>query len=217
MLGGDQYVDIVTAADTMVEAAQQAVGIRRQVQADNVCLLVGDVIQEAGILMGEAIVILLPYVGGQDQVQGSNALAPGQLAANLQPLSMLCNHGVHHADEALVGSKEAVTTGQQVAFQPAFAHMLGQHGVHDAAVVCQEFIARDDGGVPITLGSFEALVQTVGHGLVRSKDAEVFSISIQLEHVADVTAQLDHILLLDRAGERDIHCILLEIGGTQVT
>ena len=39
-------------------------------------------------------------------------------------------------------------------------------------------------------------------GLVRSKDAEVFSISIQLEHVADVTAQLDHILLLDRAGER---------------
>ena len=48
MLGGDQYVDIVTAADTMVEAAQQAVGIRRQVQADNVCLLVGDVIQEAG-------------------------------------------------------------------------------------------------------------------------------------------------------------------------
>ena len=167
--------------------------------------------------MGEAIVILLPYVGGQDQVQGSNALAPGQLAANLQPLSMLCNHGVHHADEALVGSKEAVTTGQQVAFQPAFAHMLGQHGVHDAAVVCQEFIARDDGGVPITLGSFEALVQTVGHGLVRSKDAEVFSISIQLEHVADVTAQLDHILLLDRAGERDIHCILLEIGGTQVT
>ena len=167
--------------------------------------------------MGEAIVILLPYVGGQDQVQGSNALAPRQLAANLQPLSMLCNHGVHHADEALVGSKEAVTTGQQVAFQPAFAHMLGQHGVHDAAVVCQEFIARDDGGVPITLGSFEALVQTVGHGLVRSKDAEVFSISIQLEHVADVTAQLDHILLLDRAGERDIHCILLEIGGTQVT
>ena len=110
MLGGDQYVDIVTAADTVVEAAQQTVGIRRQVQADNVCLLVGDVIQEAGILMGEAIVILLPYVGGQDQVQGSNALAPGQLAANLQPLSMLCSHRIYYSNKSFITCKESMST-----------------------------------------------------------------------------------------------------------
>ena len=63
MLGGYQHVDIVAAADAVVKAGQQAVGIRRQVQAHNVGLLVGDVIQEARILMRKAVVILLPYVG----------------------------------------------------------------------------------------------------------------------------------------------------------
>ena len=56
----------------MIKAGQQAVGIRRQIQANHVCLLVCNVVKEARILMGKAVVILLPYVGSQNEVQGCN-------------------------------------------------------------------------------------------------------------------------------------------------
>ncbi len=59
--------------------AQQAVGVRGQVEAHHVRLLVGHVVQEAGVLVGEAVVVLLPHVGGEDIVQGGDVLPPGQL------------------------------------------------------------------------------------------------------------------------------------------
>ena len=78
-------------------------------------------VKEAGVLMSVAVVILLPYVGGQNQVQRCNALAPRQLIADLEPLGVLGHHRVDHSDEALVASKEAVATGEQIALEPALA------------------------------------------------------------------------------------------------
>ena len=98
-------------------------------------------VQEAGVLVGEAVVVLLPYIGGQNQVERGDALPPGQLVAHLQPLGMLRDHRINHADKAFVRGKEAVAAGQQVAFKPAFAQVLGKHRVHNAAVAGQEFVA----------------------------------------------------------------------------
>ncbi len=70
MLGGHQDVDIVPAGDAVVEAGEQAVGIRGQVHPHHVGLLVGHMVQEAGVLVGEAVVVLLPDVGGEDIVLG---------------------------------------------------------------------------------------------------------------------------------------------------
>ena len=49
VLAGDDDVDVVAAADAVVKAAQQAVGIGGQVEAHDVRLLVGDVVEEAGV------------------------------------------------------------------------------------------------------------------------------------------------------------------------
>ena len=76
MLESHNGVDVVLALDAVVEAGEQAVGIRGQVHAHHVCLLVGDVVQETGVLMGKAVVVLLPYIGGQNQVQRSDLLSP---------------------------------------------------------------------------------------------------------------------------------------------
>ena len=84
--------------------------------------------------MGEAVVVLLPDVGGEDIVQRGDILPPGQLVAGLQPLGMLGEHGVHDANECLVAVEEAVAAGEQVALQPALAHVLGEHAVHNAPV-----------------------------------------------------------------------------------
>ena len=63
MLGSYDYVYIISASDTVIEAGQQTVRIRRKVKTYYVCLLIGNVIQESGILMCKSVVILLPYVG----------------------------------------------------------------------------------------------------------------------------------------------------------
>jgi hypothetical protein len=45
-------------------------------------------------------------------------------------------------DEGLVAGEEAVTAGQQVAFEPAFALMLAQH-LHHPAIGSDMLVTRD--------------------------------------------------------------------------
>ena len=140
VLGSHNRIHIVLAFDAVVEAGQQAVGVWRQVHAHNVCLLVGDMVKESGILVGKSVVVLLPYIGSQDKVQGSDWLPPGKLVGNLQPFCMLRCHGVHNTDKCLIACKETMASGQQVAFQPALAHMLAEHAVHNAPIPCQAVV-----------------------------------------------------------------------------
>ena len=60
------------------------------------------------------------------------------------------------------------------------------------------------------------MVQPVGHRLVGPEDAEVLRVGVELEQVADVAAQFDHVLLLHAAGERDVHGIVAEVRCAQV-
>ena len=48
----------------MVHHRQQTVGIRRQINANDLGFLVHDVVNEAGILMRETVVVLPPDVRG---------------------------------------------------------------------------------------------------------------------------------------------------------
>ena len=57
LLVGDDGVDVVGGAETVVHNRQQAISVRREIDADNLWGLVGNDIQEPRILMGEAIVI----------------------------------------------------------------------------------------------------------------------------------------------------------------
>ena len=67
MLGRHDDVDIVAALDAVIEAAEQA-GLhpggryRRTTSA----FFIGDVVRNR-VLMGKAVVVLLPYVGSEDQ------------------------------------------------------------------------------------------------------------------------------------------------------
>jgi hypothetical protein len=69
VLAGDDDVHVVPAAQAVIEHRQQAVGVGRQIDAHDVGLLVDDMVEEAGVLMREAVVILLPDMGGEQIVQ----------------------------------------------------------------------------------------------------------------------------------------------------
>jgi len=62
VFAGHDHVDIIAAAQAMIEDRQQAIGVRRQIDTYDIGFLVDDVIEKAGILVREAVVILLPHV-----------------------------------------------------------------------------------------------------------------------------------------------------------
>src|SRR5580658_6598206 len=69
MFACDYHVDVVSAAETVIEDREQAVGIGGQVDAHNIRLLIYNMVEEAGVLVREAVVILLPDVGSEQIVQ----------------------------------------------------------------------------------------------------------------------------------------------------
>ena len=69
LLAGDNDVDVIATAQAVVGDRQQAVGVGRQIDANNLGFLVDDVVDETGILMAEPVVILPPYMTGKKIVQ----------------------------------------------------------------------------------------------------------------------------------------------------
>ena len=65
LLAGDDDVDQVAAAQARVGDVQQAVGVGRQIDPHDLGLLVDDMVDEAGILVRKAVMILPPDVRGQ--------------------------------------------------------------------------------------------------------------------------------------------------------
>jgi hypothetical protein len=86
----------------MIGDPEQGVGVGRKVDPDDDGPLVGDEIDEAGVLMAEAVMILPPDMRGQEIVERGNRAAPGQRARNFQPFGVLVEHGIDDVDEGLV-------------------------------------------------------------------------------------------------------------------
>ena len=148
MLGGHQHVDIISAAHTMVKAAQQAVGVWRKIHTHHISLFIGKMVNKAGILMGIAVVVLLPYIGRQDIIQRGNVRPPRQFSGHLQPFGMLRGHGVHNTDEGLIAVKNTMPPCQQISFQPALAAVLRQHRIHNAPFLCQMLVTLQHLPIP---------------------------------------------------------------------
>ena len=174
LLAGDDDVDVVAAAQAVVGDREEAVRVRRQVDADDLRLLVHDVVDEAGILVREAVVVLAPDVRAEQVVQRRDRAAPRDVARHLQPLRVLVEHRVDDVDEGLVAVEEAVPSGEEVALEPALALVLGEHLQH-AAVAGEVLVGRQRLGVPRPVGRLEDRAEPVRVGLVRAEEAEAAS------------------------------------------
>ena len=172
LLPRDDHVHVVPAAQAVVGDGQERVRVRREVDADDLGLLVHDVVDEAGILVREAVVVLSPDVRAEQVVERGDRPPPGDAARDLQPLRVLVEHRVHDVDERLVAVEEPVPAGQQVALEPALAEMLGQH-LDDAALRRQAVVGRLELRVPDAVRDAEDVAEAVRRRLVRAEDAEV--------------------------------------------
>ena len=102
LLAGHDDVDEIAAAQAAVGDPKQAIGIRRQVNADDFGLLVDDMVDEAGILVAEPVVILAPNMARQQVVERCDRPAPADMVAHFQPLGVLVEHRVDDVNKCLV-------------------------------------------------------------------------------------------------------------------
>ena len=160
LLAGDDDVDVVSAAQTMIGHREQAVGIGRQVDADDLSLLIDDMVDKAGVLVAEAIVVLPPDVAGQQVVQRGDGPPPRNVIADLQPLGVLVEHRVDDVDERLIAGEEAVPAGQQIALKPALALVLAEH-LHDPAIGSEMVVPRMGLRDPGAIGDLEHVLPAV--------------------------------------------------------
>ena len=137
--------------------------------------LVGDDVEKAGILVGEAVVILPPDERGDEQVERGDRGTPVEFVLGLlEPFGVLVEHGIDDVDEGLVGGEEAVAAGEDVALEPAFERVLAEH-LHHAAVGGDLGAVGVFGlvfGEPGLLASVVDAVEPVGGGFVGAEDAE---------------------------------------------
>ena len=215
VFAGDHDVDIVAAAQAMVHHRQQAVGIRRQINAHDLGLLVHDVVDEAGILVREAVVILAPDMRRQQIVQRGDLPPPRQLRCDLQPLGVLVEHRIDDVDERLVAVEQAMPPGEQVALEPALALVFAEH-FHHAPGGREKFVVRRGRGVPLAIGHLKHGFEAVGERLVRTKDPEIPLLAVQLRHIAQEPPE--HMRVADAADPRRGHVdrVVAEIRHPQV-
>ena len=173
-------------------------------------------VEEAGILVREAVVILLPDVGGEQIVQRRDLPAPGQLQRYLQPFGVLAEHRVHDANEGLVAVEQTVPPGQKISFQPTLALVLAEHRVQHASGGREEFIILYFPCVPLTVGDFEDRAQKIRECLIGTEDTEIPLILIQLGDIAQELTQHERILAVHGAGRRHIHRVVAEVRHSQI-
>src|ERR1035438_1893774 len=111
-------------------------------------------IDEAGVLVGEAVVVLSPDMAREEVVQRGDRPAPGYFCTGLQPLRVLVEHRVHDVDEGLVAVEEPMATAEKVALQPTLTLMFGKY-LHHATFGSQVVVLWDDLGVPRPVGDLE--------------------------------------------------------------
>ena len=213
LLAGDDDVDVVATAQAVIGDRQQGVRVGRQVDPDDVGLLVDDVVDEAGVLVAEPVVVLAPDVAGEQVVERGDRAAPRDLAGHLQPLGVLVEHRVDDVDERFVAVEQAVSAGQQVALEPALAEVLGQH-LHHPSVGPEMLVGGSRLGHPSAVGHLEDGVQAVRGRLVGTEQAECRRVGG--DHVAEVGTEDPRRLAGRRGRDRDRHRVVAEVREAQV-
>ncbi len=209
LLAGDDHIDVVAAAQYVIGHREQGVGVRREIDPDDLGALVEDLVDEAGVLVREAVVVLPPDVRGQQVVEGGDGAPPGQPARGPQPLDVLVDHRVDDMGERLVAGEEAVPPGEQIALQPALAQVLGQH-LHHPAVPRQMLVGLPCRRLPRLAGGAVDRVQPVGGGLVRADEPEVAAPGGRRHDIGEQPAEHPGRLVQRGPGFGDVHRVPLQ-------
>lgn len=92
LLVGYDDIDVVRAAKAVVRHGKKAVSIGRQVYMDYLRTLIRDDIEETGVLVSKAVVVLSPDCGSEEDIEGGYFDTPLDFVALLDPFAVLVDH-----------------------------------------------------------------------------------------------------------------------------
>lgn len=107
--------------------------------------------------------------------------------------------------------EEPMPSGEQIAFQPALALVLAEHGIEHTAGEREEFVVGDGARLPLPVGHLEDRAQSVGDGFIGAKEAEDPRCLIELDPVPQELTQDARILGLDGAEGEHLQRMLAKI------
>ena len=215
LLAGDDHVDVLARTQAVIVGRQQRVGVRRKVYAHNFALLVHHVIDEARILVAEAVVVLAPHVRAQEVVERGDGAAPLDLIRDLEPLGVLVHHRIDDVNKRLVTREKAVAASQQVALEPALHLVLGEH-LHDAALLREILggVVVFELAIPLLARDFIDRLETVRGGFIGAEHAEVMH--VVLDDVAQPHAKNASGLGIRSTVMRHVDAVLAKVGEHEV-
>ena len=210
LLTRNNDIGVVPAPQAVVRHREQRIGVRRQIDADDLGLLVDHMVDETRVLVAEAVMVLPPDVTGEEIVQGRDRPSPFYVIAHLQPLGVLVEHRIDNVDERLVAGEKAVAAGQQIAFEPALALVLAEH-LHDSPVRGQVVVIWLRLRVPGAIGDLQDVLPPVRIVLVRAEQPEIVRLHVHLHHVAKEIAHHAGGLCGDRSRRGHLDRIVTKI------
>ena len=216
LLVGDDDVDVIPTPEAVVGYRQQAVGIGGEVHPHHFGTLVDRQIDVAGILVAEAVVVLPPHQGRQENIQRRHRGAPGHLFfTDVQPFSVLVEHRVHHVGEGFVGVEESVAAREEIALQPTLQGMLAEHFHHPSVLghFATIFVFGKVVSHPRLFTDFVNGLEAVGGGFIRSEHPEIFHIASH--HVPQEMPQNAGIFHFHRRGGGHVDGKVTEFGHPQ--
>src|SRR5260370_14969828 len=89
--------------------------------------------------MLEAFMCLSPECGGLQVVQGCHRQTPGNLYGHFEELGILVHHRDDDIQKSLVGRKQSMAAGQEIALQPCLDGMLTEN-LYDTSIVCTDLL-----------------------------------------------------------------------------
>ena len=185
LFAGKDAIDTVRGLVAALCHREQHVRICRIVDVHYMVVvpaLVEQDIHKARVLVGEAIVVLAPDMARKEHVEAGDRLSPGDVAHScLEPLGMLVHHRVDDVDKGLVGRPQAMTTGEEIALEQAFALVLGEllDNIADRShvlIVCR--VVVEVAVEPLLIGHLVARLQAVRCRLVGTEDTEAVTVIV---------------------------------------
>src|ERR1700675_2601648 len=84
LLSGNDYIHVVPAAEAVISHGKKCIRVGRQIDTYDVRFLVRDVIDEAGVLVREPVMVLTPDMRRQQIIQRGDGAPPWDVARHLQ-------------------------------------------------------------------------------------------------------------------------------------
>ena len=136
------------------------------------------------------------------------------ITRDLEPFRVLVEHRIDDVHEGFIAGEKPVPPREQIAFEPALAHVLAQD-FHHTAIGRDMIVNGNDLGGRLAVRHVKERVPSIRSRFIGRHDTEILRPGIQRHHVAQERSHHARPFGHHHATLRHIHGIVAEIGQRQ--